>query len=64
MIVQLGRFRVLAITAKPHGMWQIDFAIHTIEGHSLLPFKPKLKTGDFINCYTEIEADVHENTPS
>jgi hypothetical protein len=54
----IGRFQVTGVMAKPHGMWQVDFQIHTIEGHSLLPFKPKLKAGDFITCYTELEQDA------
>lgn len=52
--LQLGQYQVLEILPKGD-MYLITFAIHTIHGHSLVPFKPNLKPGDFITLYTEIE---------
>lgn len=59
--LQLGKFRVINVEPTKDGKYIIHFEIHTIIGHSILPFKPKLKPGDFITVYTEVEPDAQSS---
>lgn len=58
--LQLGKYQVVGIE-RAGDNWIIHFQISTLIGHTVVPFKPKLKPGDWITIYTEVERDVTED---